>query len=122
MRAFALGVRFWSGPAPVVGWVTPRGIVKCLDHTFDGNADHALHADSSFREAGDVCETAGCGRHVCAAYLEGNRPTYFAGDGSPRGHWDGLGLVPMTACPVCGKPALPGRGHCSDACFRAGLA
>ena len=92
MSGFALGVRFWSGPDPVVGYVTPRGIVKCLDHTFEGDDDHAMHAASSYREPGDLCET--CSRHVCAAYLEANRPTYFSGRGEPLGHWNGLGLVP----------------------------
>ncbi len=92
MKEFSLGVRFWSGPAPVVGYVTPRGLTKCLDHTFEGDEDHAVHADPSYREADDLCEI--CKRHVCAAYLASNRPTYFAGSGAPLGHWNGLGLVP----------------------------
>lgn len=91
MKPFALGVRFWSGPSPIVGYVTPRGVVKCLDHTFEGDDDHAMHAESSFRDVGDVCET--CGLHVCAAYLASNRPTYFSGAGVALGHWTGSGLA-----------------------------
>jgi hypothetical protein len=92
VREFRSGVRFWSGPAPVVGYVTPRGIVVCLDHVPEGGDDHAIHADPSYREADDLCET--CGRHVCAAYLAGNRPTYFSGAGVALGHWTGSGLAP----------------------------
>jgi hypothetical protein len=85
VRSFALGVRFWVGPDPVVGYVTPRGLLLCLDHCPDESGD-AVKAADCFRDADQTCET--CGQHVCAAYLaDGKRPTDFAGDGSPRGQW-----------------------------------
>ncbi len=104
MRVFALGVRFWSGPAPIVGHVTGRGLVKCLDH--DGDEEQGsdpIHADTSYREPIDLCET--CGRHVCAAYLEANRPTYFTGNGAPAGHWTTRNRVMATEaiCKYCGR-------------------
>jgi len=65
-----------------------------------------------------------CHRRCCNSKV-GDDHTIGCADATPPEPaaspvWGGGG--PVNACPACGKLALPNRGHCSDACFKASLA